>query len=75
MEKKSIFNKLCQSNGYMWREKTKQNTDLNLTFYTNVNSKWIIGIHEKWNIINLVEDRKKSSGSKDRKVFLEITNA
>lgn len=37
-------------------------------------SKQIIGLHVKYNSVNL-EDRKKSSGSKDRKVFLEITNA
>ena len=38
-------------------------------------SKQIIGLRVKYNSVNLVEDRKKSLGSKDRKVFLEITNA
>ena len=38
-------------------------------------SKQIIGLHVKYNSVNLVEDRKKSLSPKDRKVFLEITNA
>lgn len=56
-------------------ERKKKNTDSNLTLYISVYFKADYRFTRvKYNSVNL-EDRKKSSGSKDRKVFLEITNA
>ena len=34
----------------------KETLDLNLTFYTTVNSKWIINLNAKWKTIKLLEE-------------------
>lgn len=59
-------------NNWIYVEREKKNTDSNLTLYISVYFKADYEFCSKLNSVNL-EDRKKSSGSKDE-MFLEITN-